>query len=108
MSYYSTRQVAKLLGISPACLTKALWDGRVDSPQKSPSGNFLWTIPDIEAASWRLGRNRDFEDWRQKVAAAESALNGKSGPVRISEILPGVMRNIRHRMGQNADDKGQR
>jgi len=67
----STRQVAILLGMKPGALTKALWDGRVDSPQKSPSGNYLWTIPDIEAASWRLGRHRGFEVWRQEVAAAE-------------------------------------
>ena len=67
----STRQVAILLGMKPGALTKALWDGRVDPPQKSPSGNFLWTIPDIEAASWRLGRHREFELWKQKATATK-------------------------------------
>lgn len=56
MSFLSTRQVAKLLGITPACLTKALWDGRVDPPQKAPSGSYLWTLRDIEKASWALRR----------------------------------------------------
>ena len=56
MNFLSTRQVARLLGITPARLTKALWDGRVDPPTKSPSGNYLWTIEDVERASWVLRR----------------------------------------------------
>lgn len=52
----STRQVAILLGIKPGALTKALWDGRVEPPAKSPSGNYLWTLRDIERASWALLR----------------------------------------------------
>ena len=54
MDYLSTRQVARLLGVSVSLLTKAVWCGRVDPPQKSPSGNFLWTPADIEHASWVL------------------------------------------------------
>jgi len=52
--YRSTPQAARLLGMSPSRLAKAVWDGRVDPPQKSPSGNFLWTHADIERASWAL------------------------------------------------------
>jgi hypothetical protein len=52
MSFWSTREVAKLLGVSVALLTKATWSGRLDPPQKSPSGNFLWTETDIQRASW--------------------------------------------------------
>jgi len=52
--YLSTRQVARLLGISVSLLTKAVWCGRVEPPQKSPSGNFLWTPADIDRASWVL------------------------------------------------------
>lgn len=52
--YLGTRQVARLLGVSVSLLTKAVWDGRVDAPQKSPSGNFLWTHEDIDRASWVL------------------------------------------------------
>ena len=54
MHYLSTRQVARLLDISVSLLTKAVWSGRVDPPQKSPSGNFLWTQEDVERTSWAL------------------------------------------------------
>lgn len=54
MDYLNTRQVARLLGVSVSLLTKAVWCGRVDPPQKSPSGSFLWTQADIERASWVL------------------------------------------------------
>ncbi len=57
MAFWSTREVAKLLGVSVALLTKAVWCGRVDPPQKSPSGAFLWTQEDIERASWVLHRH---------------------------------------------------
>jgi hypothetical protein len=56
MAFWSTREVAKLLGVSVALLTKAAWSGRVDPPQKSPSGSFLWTEADIERASCILLR----------------------------------------------------
>lgn len=54
MQYLSTRQVSRLLDVSVSLLTKAVWDGRVDPPAKSPSGNFLWTHADIDRASWAL------------------------------------------------------
>jgi hypothetical protein len=50
MDYFSTRQVAGLLGVSVSLLTKAVWCGRVDPPEKSPSGNFLWTPPTSSTA----------------------------------------------------------
>jgi hypothetical protein len=54
--FYSTRQVAVFLGmgIRPDTIQKAIWQGRLDPPQKSPSGSFLWTERDIERASWAL------------------------------------------------------
>jgi hypothetical protein len=54
MQYYGTRQVAAMLGISPATINQAIWNNRLDPPTKSPSGNFLWTEQDIERASWAL------------------------------------------------------
>lgn len=54
MEFYSTRQVAKILGIKPDILSKAIWQDKVSAPQKSPSGNFLWTTEDINRASWVL------------------------------------------------------
>ena len=56
MKLFSTRQVALLLGVKPAALAKALWDGRIDPPAKGPSGNYLWRVNDIEKASWVMCR----------------------------------------------------
>ena len=63
--YRSTPQAARLLGISPSQLAKAVWDGRVAPPQKSPSGNYLWTQEDIEHAAWALGRHHILESVKE-------------------------------------------
>ena len=52
--YWSTREVAELLGVTTDRLSKALWDGRVKQPQRGPSGAFLWTEDDVRRASWAL------------------------------------------------------
>ena len=54
--FYSTRQVAGILGIKPDTLQKAIWSRRATPPEKSPSGQYLWTDADIERASWALLR----------------------------------------------------
>lgn len=54
MTIWSTKEVARLLGISVTKLQRAVWDGRLDPPQKTPAGNFLWTPHDVERASWVL------------------------------------------------------
>jgi hypothetical protein len=59
--YRSTREVARLLGVRPSKLARALWDGRLEPPTKAPGGAFLWTDQDIERASWLL-RRRDASD----------------------------------------------
>lgn len=61
MPYLGTRDVARLLGVPPGRLAKALWDGRVDAPAKGPGGAYLWTDRDVEHASWVL-RHRDASD----------------------------------------------
>ena len=53
-SFYSTPQVAGLLDIKPDTLQKAIWQGRVKPPMKGPSGQYLWTLRDIEHACWAL------------------------------------------------------
>lgn len=75
MHYLSTRQVAKLLDISVSLLTKAVWSSRVDPPQKSPSGNFLWTQEDIERAAWILHRYDNYADWQ-----TEKQRDERTGP----------------------------
>lgn len=61
MSYYSTRATAKLLAMHPSRLARAVWDGRVAPPSKSPSGAFLWTLEDVRRASWVM-LHRDLDD----------------------------------------------
>jgi hypothetical protein len=66
LNFYSTRQVARLLGLKPDILQKAVWLGRIDPPAKSPSGHFLWTELDIERASWVL-LHKAYEPTKPKV-----------------------------------------
>lgn len=61
MVCFSTKQVAKMLGISTSRLSRAVWDERVIAPPKGPGGVFLWEPGDIERASWVL-RRRDASD----------------------------------------------
>jgi len=60
MSYKGTREVARLLGVNPSRLARAVWDGRLQAPARAPSGAFLWTEDDIRRASWAiLGHDLD-------------------------------------------------
>ena len=69
MRFYSTREVAGLLEIKPDTLAKAIWQGRVNPPMKGPSGQYLWTLRDIERASWVLLR-RAFEPVESRARGA--------------------------------------
>jgi len=58
--FWSSREVAAMLGVRIGTLSRAVWEGRVDPPEKSPSGGFLWTLPDIQRGSWYFrGRSAD-------------------------------------------------
>ena len=46
-----TKQAAKLLGVRPGTLASAVWSGRLSEPERSPSGTYLWSEGDLEAAS---------------------------------------------------------
>jgi len=48
---YSTAQAARLLGVQPGTLGKALWNGRIPAPPKSPSNTFLWSEADVQRAA---------------------------------------------------------
>jgi len=61
MELRSTRDVARLLGISVSRLARAVWEGRVNAPMKGPGGAYLWNRQDIERASWVL-RRRSADD----------------------------------------------
>ena len=62
--FYSTRQVAAVLAIKPGTLQKSIWQGRVEPPQKGPSGNYLWMLRDIERASWVLHCHDRYAKWQ--------------------------------------------
>lgn len=61
MDLMSTREVARMLGVNPSRLARAIWDRRLDPPGRAPGGAFLWTPEDVERASWLL-RHRDATD----------------------------------------------
>lgn len=61
MEFYSTRDVARKLGILPGTLTRAVWLGHCPAPKKSPGGAFLWTEQDIERAAWALHRTGELK-----------------------------------------------
>ena len=54
MGIMGTRDVARRLGISASRLARAVWDGRISPPLRGPGGAFLWTLDDVERASWAL------------------------------------------------------
>jgi hypothetical protein len=47
----STTRVARLLGIRPGRLTKAIWDGRLAPPERGPGNGFVWSEADINRAT---------------------------------------------------------
>ena len=59
--YRNTKTVAGILGGTVSRLAKAVWLGRVPSPQRGPDGSFLWAEDDIQKAAWALLR-RDMVD----------------------------------------------
>ena len=55
MSFFGTKQAAKLLGVTPGKLQQDCWHGRLyPLPQKSPSGAFLWVQEDLDRYSWQI------------------------------------------------------
>jgi hypothetical protein len=63
-NFYSTSQVGRILKLSPDLISKGIWQNRVKPPVKSPSGNYLWSIANIESAAWALKRYAEFNQWQ--------------------------------------------
>lgn len=59
--YLTTRDVARMLGVAVGTLGKAVWEGRIEAPVRGPGRCYLWTIGDIENASFVL-RGRSAND----------------------------------------------
>ena len=60
MQTYSTKEVGKLLDVSPTYIQQLIWKDELDAPQKV-GRNYRWAAADIEKASWRL-RRRNADD----------------------------------------------
>ena len=52
--FLSTRKVAALLKVRPDALSRMIWVGKIDPPEKSPSGDYLWSEKDLERACWKI------------------------------------------------------
>ena len=50
-AFFGTRQVAILLGIRPSALNQAVWDTRIPTPAKGPTGAYQWGPDDIARAA---------------------------------------------------------
>lgn len=60
-----TRQAARLLGIPPNRLNRAVWDGRIPEPPRSPAGQFLWGDEDVRRAC-RILLGKDMDSLRRE------------------------------------------
>ena len=56
-----TKEAARILGVRPGTLTRAVWENRVPPPTKAPGGAFVWSEADIRRAAWVL-LHRDLAD----------------------------------------------
>jgi hypothetical protein len=81
--FLSTRQVAAVLDINPGNLQKNIWLGNVNSPSKGPSGQYLWTIQDIEGAAWALHCYERFTQWQSKLDSWDAEQAAKRGKQTI-------------------------
>ncbi|MFC1783486.1 hypothetical protein ACFL02_07860 [Planctomycetota bacterium] len=54
MRFFSTRDVARVLHISPTKLQRLIWDNQLEPPPKGPNGNFLWGVKDCVRAGWQI------------------------------------------------------
>ena len=77
MTYSSTREVAVMLDINPSRLSRAIWDGRLAPPMKSPSGAFLWVETDIQRASWVL-RRQSADDILERRKSKTKEIQGRT------------------------------
>lgn len=89
MKYRSTLEVARLLGVNPSRLARAVWAGRIDAPERGPGGAFYWTSRDIAQASWVL-RGRSADDLlaaHQGEFSPEAQANVAKGSEAIERVL---------------------
>lgn len=54
MLFYTTKQVAELLGVPYAVITKAIFKGAVKKPAERIGKSYQWTSKEVEKASWAI------------------------------------------------------
>ena len=91
MEYRSTREVAKLLGVNPSRLARAIWDGRVPAPERGPSGAFLWIESDIRQAA-RILLHRELEDILAEHGEETLSPLGSKPPLKVAEEEAAIRR----------------
>ena len=74
--FYSTVEVAELIGVRVCTLSRAVWDGRVQRPAKAPGNHaYLWVEDDIHRASEAF-RGRDASDiFEVKTTSADQGVD---------------------------------
>lgn len=55
--YKGTKDASQALGVKPATLLTAVWNGRIQAPIKGPGNSFLWTDADVQRAAHVFGVN---------------------------------------------------
>lgn len=79
---YSSQQVAKLLGITAAALSKYLKAGKVPTPKSITSGGmtiYLWTEADIERVRKLLPRIKNGRKTRYQAGKTKTKIKKKKG-----------------------------
>ena len=51
----NTKGAAELLGVRPPALQRAVWDGRIEAPEKF-GRSYIWRRQQLEQAAWALHR----------------------------------------------------
>ena len=69
-----TREAAAILGVRPGTLLRAIWEGRLDEPQRGPGKAFIWSDHDLQQAAWLLCHT-DLD-----TVMAERRAQGDGGP----------------------------
>lgn len=76
MNFFGTKTVAKMLQVSITMLQQAIWHERLQPPPvKGPGGAFLWTLEDVERASWQL-LGRPYEPQGEEVTCHDTKRHG--------------------------------
>jgi len=72
-----TKEAARILGLRPGTLLKAIWEGRLREPVRGPGKAFIWSDDDLRRAAWLL-RHKDLD-----AVLAERRVQGDGGPQHV-------------------------